>query len=1145
MQLSNYIGLNYPNKIARNLYLGQVLPGSYSLLLKAILKEHQGLLVVLVENFNIAYQLEAELVHGIDGESDVNILHFPDWETLPYDHFSPHPEIISERLATLYRLSTVNTGILIVPIVTVMHKICPLDYIQQNVFIINNNTKLCLDDFIMNLQKSGYNHVKQVMDFGEYVIRGSIIDIFPIGSKLPYRIELFDNCICSIRTFDLDSQRTIEKVSEIKILPSREYSCTQEAIEKFRTNWRSQFSNNSSAIYQNISKNIRIQGIEYYLPLFFEKTASLFEYLPKNSLIVRTKDCVTAANNFFLQVEARFEQFCHDPTRFLLPINKLFFNSTEIFTLINNFNQIICEANIINKISEYNYNLSIQALPEPITDIFCQKLVKILFCVESKGRKDILKQSLKKAFGLEITEEVNNIFEFLQKDINYGILVSKLQKGFILEAINTYVVSYEDVFPNKINQIVRKRERGKSLDLEYSIKNLIEINIGDPIVHIDHGVGRYLGLTQLDYGTTISEFMIIEYAGNNKLYVPITNLNLVHKYSGVDIEHAPLHQLGTDRWQKEKKKASKQIKDIAAQLLEIYAIRASKARNSYIVNQDNYQKFINNFLFTETFDQNKAILEVINDLAIDKPMDRVICGDVGFGKTEIAMRAAFIVADQGKQVAILAPTTLLAGQHYQTFLDRFADFPIQIELLSRFVTKDKQKEIINKIQSGTCDIIIGTHRLLQKDLKFKSLGLLIVDEEHKFGVEQKEKFKKTRSEVDLLSLTATPIPRTLNMAMSGIRDISIIATPPSHRLAVKTFVREYDGSIIKEAIQRELQRGGQVYYLHNKVLTINKTRDFIQSLVPNCIVKVAHGQMPERELEHIMIDFYHKKFDILVCTTIIENGIDIANANTIIIDRADCFGLSQLHQLRGRVGRSHHQAYAFCFTPPESSLNQDAIKRLEALENLDTLGSGFTLATHDLEIRGSGELLGSEQSGNIQTIGFSLYMELLENAVNILKQNGDLGDPESLLELDSLKNIEIDLHMKAFIPEGYIPDVHTRLVLYKRISKAKSSEQLQELTYEFIDRFGKLPIELQNLFEISKLKLLCEQLGVISIKHTVHGYNIEFNEKNKINIDQVIKLLQTNPKDYKLISNNKLCCITKEKPKDAINFVKNIFTSIS
>ena len=1147
----NYLDLKLPSTINKNLYIGNVLPNAYSLLLANIAQHYPGLLVVLAKDFNIAYQLEAELITFIPKEQATifNILHFPDWETLPFDNFSPHPSIISERLATLYNLPMVERGILIVPMVTLMHKLCPPEYIKQNVLIIDTNSILALDDFRFNLEQAGYIRVPQVMGFGEFAIRGSIIDLFPIGSKLPYRIDLLDNKVDSIRTFNIDTQRTIEKISNIRILPAQEYPFNQEAIKKFRTNWRSQFSidPNNSQIYQDVSKGFKSPGLEYYLPLFFDKTSSLFDYLPKNCLIVRTKDCVPACQEFFSQANHRFEQFCHDTSRSILPVNQLFFNSTQIFSLIKQFTQIICSAEIIENISDNDnssFNLAIDNLPDPITNLFDNQINNInqkkIFCVESKGRKEIFRQLINKSYPNIRLQEIEDFSDFFSVNIDNAILITQLINGFILKQSNTAIVCEADLSPQKITTTTRKRD--KQIDPDLSIRNLMEINIGDPIVHVEHGVGRYLGLTQLDYGQTMGEFLVVEYADKNKLYVPITSLNLIHRYSGVDLEHAPLHKLGTDRWQKEKKKASQQIKDTAAHLLEIYAVRASKTGMQHVVNQQSYQKFIDLFLFTDTVDQTKASLDVIADLTSDKPMDRVICGDVGFGKTEIAMRAAFIVAENNKQIAILAPTTLLAQQHYQTFLDRFADFPIQIELLSRFVDNKKQKAIIDKIAKGTCDIVIGTHRLLQKDLKFKSLGLLIIDEEHKFGVEQKEKFKKLRAEVDVLALTATPIPRTLNMAMSGIRDISIIATPPNHRLSVKTFVREFNIEIIKEAIMRELQRGGQVYYLYNKVASINKIAIDLQNLVPQANIKIAHGQMNKKDLEHVMIDFYHRKFNVLVCTTIIENGIDIPTANTIIIDRADCFGLSQLHQLRGRVGRSHHQAYAFCFTPNRSSLTDDAIKRLDAIENLDTLGIGFTLATHDLEIRGSGELLGSEQSGNIQTVGFSLYMELLEHAISYLKQNKDLNNLENSIITEQ---IEIDLQIPAFIPTVYIPDVHTRLILYKKISKARTEHRLNELISEFIDRFGLLPIELQNLFAITKLKILSEELGVTKIKYTNTGCNIEFAINNKVDVDKIIGLLQKHPNKYKLISNNKLCCLGSVAQDSRVDFVSRVLGEIS
>ncbi len=1144
----NYLNLKLPSVITKNLYIGQVLPNSYSMLISTIVQNYSGLLVVLVEDFNIAYQLEAELTTFIsqDQSNFIDILHFPDWETLPFDNFSPHPEIISERLATLYKLPTIERGILIVPMVTLMHKLCPVEYIKKNVLIINNKTTLVLDDFRCHLEQAGYIRVPQVMGFGEFTIRGSIVDLFPVGSKFPYRIDLLDNIIDSIRTFNIDTQRTIEKISSIKILPAQEYPFNQEAIKKFRTNWRMQFASdpNSSQVYQDVSRGFKTPGLEYYLPLFFDTTASLFDYFPKNCLIIRNTSCVVAADEFSSQCRFRFEKLFHDQHRSILKVEQLFLNSTQIFSLIKQFTQIVCSQEIIENIKDNNdnsFNLSVAKLPIVLTDLLNDSSIKKIFCIESKGRREVFRELISKNHPNVKLQDLENLADFNLLDINNAVVINQLTDGFMLPYSNIAIISESDLFPNKITTTNKNKKRDKQLDPDLSIRNLMEINIGDPIVHVEHGVGRYLGLTQLDYGSTISEFLVVEYAEQNKLYVPITNLNFIHRYSGADLEHAPLHKLGTDRWQKEKKKASGQIKDIAAQLLEIYATRASKIGSKYTVNEENYQKFIDLFSFTDTVDQNKASLDVIADLTSNKPMDRVICGDVGFGKTEIAMRAAFVVADNAKQIAILAPTTLLAQQHYQTFLDRFADFPIQIELLSRFVDPKKQQEIINKIAKGTCDIVIGTHRLLQKDLKFKSLGLLIIDEEHKFGVEQKEKFKRLRAEVDVLALTATPIPRTLNMAMSGIRDISIIATPPNHRLSVKTFVREFNMEIIKEAIMRELQRGGQVYYLYNKVATINKIAMDLQNLLPQANVKIAHGQMPKKELEHVMIDFYHRKFNVLVCSTIIENGIDIPTANTIIIDRADCFGLSQLHQLRGRVGRSHHQAYAFCFTPHRSCLTADAIKRLDAIENLDTLGIGFTLATHDLEIRGSGELLGSEQSGNIQTVGFSLYMELLEHAISYLKQHKNLDNLENSIVTEQ---VEIDLQIPAFIPTEYIPDVHTRLILYKKISKARTEHRLHELISEFIDRFGLLPTELKNLFGITKLKLSCEDLGVNKIKYTATGYSMEFLATNKFDIDKIIGLLQQQPNKFKLISNNRLSCLGKIKDDARVEFISELLAAI-
>lgn len=1187
MQLnSNYLNIPSFPLGQQQLYLGGVLPNAYSLVLAEIFKSYQGLLVVLVEDFNIAHGLTEELTTFIPKEQ---ILHFPDWETLPFDNISPQPEIIASRLATLFRLPTTPKGILIVPMITLMHKISPIEYIKQQVLLIELTTKIDLVKFSLDLSQAGYTKVPLVTNYGEYAVRGSIIDLFPAGSDLPFRIDLFGDTVDSIRTFNIENQRTIENIKTVQILPAQEYPFDAAAIKKFRENWRKYFPNNvvGSKIYQEVSAGIKVAGLEYYLPLFFNKTASLLDYLPQNCLIIRNQDVVAAANNFWQQINERYAQCHYNQEQPALPVEQLFFNVTEVINQLQQFPTIICQqqlhtTTIEKKLNQTNtdkstaetlnpaktiiksidldetiiepiginqdkqkptttvhsdkdlkvtsiytiatrsiiqnyYNIPVKTLTQPL-DILIQDQSKgKLFAAESKGRREILKQTLTKKYPFLKIQDITTFDQAFLNPKIAKIILTSLTSGFELINQNLSIITEEDLFPAKTKITTKKAK--KVVDPELSIKNLTEINIGDPIVHLQYGVGRYLGLTILNYDSNQNEFVVIEYADSNKLYVPITNLNLIYRYSGVDIENAPLHSLSNDKWQKEKQKVTKQIKDIAAELLEIYAIRSQKQRSKYQFNQASYQQFTDLFEFTDTVDQAKASLDIINDLTNPKPMDRVICGDVGFGKTEIAMRAAFIVAENSYQIAVLAPTTLLAQQHYQTFLDRFADFPIRIELLSRFTEKSQQPEILARIANGSCDIVIGTHKLLQQNIKFKRLGLLIIDEEHRFGVEQKEKFKKLRANIDLLSLTATPIPRTLNMAISGIRDLSIIATPPTNRIAVKTFVREYSKAIIQEATMRELQRGGQVYYLHNQIETIELAAKTIQELVPYAKVQIAHAKMSKKQLEHVMIDFYHRKFNVLVCTTIIESGIDIPNANTIFIARADCFGLSQLHQLRGRVGRSDHQAYAICFIPDKKTLTKDAVKRLEALENLDSLGIGFTLATHDLEIRGSGELLGKEQSGNMHNVGFGLYLELLEQTVNYLKQHHNLTNlDQHLEEAVSSQLIEIDLQLPAFIPNDYIADLHIKLVLYKRIAKVDSLKELQELKLECIDRFGKLPQPLQNLFALNELRLLAESLGVKKIKLMPSGCLLEFKEQHKINTEKLLKLLQLQPNKFKLIN---------------------------
>jgi transcription-repair coupling factor (superfamily II helicase) len=698
--------------------------------------------------------------------------------------------------------------------------------------------------------------------------------------------------------------------------------------------------------------------------------------------------------------------------------------------------------------------------------------------------------------------------EFLTGTMSLAVAVAELGDGLRLAAHNVRVITSTELGMERPRQRQRRR---RARDPESMIRELTDLQVGAPVVHEDYGVGRYRGLMTLDVDGVLTEFLVLEYAGGDKLYVPVHSLQLVTRYSGAPPEEAPLHRLGSDQWSKAKRKAAEQARDVAAELLNLYAQRAARQGTPLDFGPESYQRFTLEFPFEETEDQLAAIEKVLEDLQSGKPMDRVVCGDVGFGKTEVALRSAFAAVESGQQVAVLVPTTLLADQHYRTFSDRFADWPVRIELLSRFRGASASAAALKGLEDGTVDIVVGTHKLLQSDVKFKRLGLVIVDEEHRFGVKDKERLKRLRAEVHMLTLTATPIPRTLNMTLGGLRDLSIIATPPAERLAVKTFVGEWNDRQIREAVLREIRRGGQIYFVHNRVDNIEGfTRD-LQKLLPEAEIRFAHGQMSERELENVMLDFYHRQFNLLVCTTIIESGIDIPTANTIIIDRADKLGLAQLHQLRGRVGRSHHQAYAYLLAPPMRALTADAQKRLEAIESLEELGSGFTLATHDLEIRGAGELLGEGQSGQIQAIGFTLYNELLARAVSALREGRepDLEDP-------FLHGPEIEIGVPALIPEDYMPDVHMRLVHYKRIANAVSSQELDELQIELIDRFGLLPPPLKTLFAITSLKLVAQSLGIVKIQASAEGGNLRFGERSKVDPTRLIALIEKEPQRYKL-----------------------------
>ncbi len=1108
------------NKISR---FGELHGSSLSLALARYCTQDSNVKLIITQDNQSANQLALELSF-FAGKSQDNpeILIFPDWETLPYDNFSPHQDIISERLKILNTIQTASNLIIIAAVSTIMHKLCPKEFINKNSLVLKCDSSLNINNFRTTLEDSGYYCVNTVLEHGEFSVRGAIIDVFPMGSRLPLRIELFDDEIDTLRTFDPDTQKTIEKISEICILPAREMPLNNESITLFRNNFRSQFNINPSScsLYETVSSGKFASGIEYYLPLFFNDTASIFDYLPENANICLIEDINSSAEKFNAEIESRYEQLKSDINRPILTPKQCFLSPTELFTKANQYKQIRLQHKPLPSGQNFNTNEA-QALPvsrkdnSPLAKLahyVSNKTNRYLIVVESAGRQEMLLELLKQSSVYP--KKSNSWQDFLQDDAQLNITIGPLNYGTEIISEHICIIVESQLFGEQ-TVTPRKTSKSKIIDPDAIVRDLVELQIGAPVVHLEYGVGRYQGLQT--FADSSTEFLTISYAGEDKIYVPVTSLHLISRYTGADSEHAPLHNLRSEQWQKEKNKAITKIHDVAIELLEIYAKREAKKGYKYKFNSSDYQLFASGFLFTETPDQANAIQEIIQDMTSDKPMDRLICGDVGFGKTEVAMRAAFLAAQNGKQVCVLAPTTLLADQHFNNFKERFIDFPITIELLSRFRSQKEANQISKYLQEGKIDIIIGTHKLIQNDIKFKNLGLLIIDEEHRFGVKQKEHIKKFRAEVDILCMTATPIPRTLNLSMAGIRDISLIASPPAKRLSIKTFWQTRQNSSIKEAILREILRGGQVFFLHNSVDTIENVLHEVTFLVPEAKAKIAHGQMRESELERIMSDFYHHKFNVLVCTTIIETGIDIPTANTIIIDRADKFGLAQLHQLRGRVGRSHHQAYAYLLTPNEKLLTKDSKKRLEAIVTYDDLGAGFTLATLDMEIRGAGELLGKNQSGNMHAIGFNLYMEMLDRAVSDLKQG---KTPE--LSYTNNFGAEIDLRIPAIIPEEYIADVHQRLIMYKRIANAKHNSDLDKLKIELIDRFGLLPIEVKLLFAATELKIYATKLGIVKIiASQTNGY-IEFSDSPKIDTAELIKLIQIHSKIYKLDGPSKL-----------------------
>ncbi|MFL6956849.1 transcription-repair coupling factor [Nocardiopsis yanglingensis] len=1114
-------------------------------------RAHDAPLLVIARDNHGANQLEADLHTLLGGDPALPVVAFPDWETLPYDRFSPHPDIISQRLSALHRLPTLKRGLVIVPVQTLLQQLAPRSYVIGGSFDLKVGQRLDLEAEKRRLESAGYRNVPQVMDPGDFAVRGGLLDVFPMGTDEPLRVELLDEDIDSIRAFDPESQRSLDKVEAVHMLPGREVPMDEASIARVLATLRERFDVDTrrSALYQDLKSGLAPAGVEYYLPLFFERTATLFDYLPDGSLPVVCAGAGEAAEAFWAQTGERYEQRRHDVERPLLPPSALYLSPELLRERLNDAPRIevwsadharIADAHALG--DQPLPPLPVAARDAPAGDALKSFLGhypgRVLIAADSPGRREALLEVLQAA---ELKPPVvADLPSFLAHDARFAIAVAPLEDGFALDDPRIAVLTERQLFPERAGSTRRTRRAGR--EPEAIIRDLGELTEGAPIVHEDHGVGRYRGLIAMDVGGMPGEFLEIEYAKGDRLYVPVAQLHLISRYSGASAETAPLHSLGGEQWSKAKRKAAEKVRDVAAELLEIQARRQARAGLALQVDRAMYEPFAAGFPFEETPDQLAAIDATLRDLASSQPMDRVVCGDVGFGKTEVAVRAAFAAASAGKQVAVLVPTTLLAEQHYRNFRDRFADYPLKVEVLSRFKTTKEIKAELEKVAAGTIDVIVGTHRLLQPDVKFKDLGMVIVDEEQRFGVRQKEALKALRANVHLLTLTATPIPRTLNMAMAGLRDLSIIATPPPNRLAVQTFITQWDNALLREAFQRELARGGQLYFLHNDVESIGRMQRELSELVPEARIGIAHGQMPERELEKVMLDFQKQRFNVLLSTTIIESGIDIPNANTIIINRADRFGLAQLHQLRGRVGRSHHRAYAYLVAPDRRSITPDAEKRLEAIASMDELGAGFTLATHDLEIRGAGELLGEDQSGQMAEVGFSLYTELLERAVRSIKQ-GKLPDLDAGEEV---RGAEVELHVPALIPEDYLPDVHTRLTLYKRISSARDSDALRELQVEMIDRFGLLPDAAKHLFAIAELKLKANTLGIRKLDLGENGGRIVFESKPNIDPMAVIQLIQKQPNLYAMEGPDKLRIKHPlPLPEDRFNAARALLTTLA
>ncbi|WP_431191494.1 transcription-repair coupling factor [Ottowia testudinis] len=1115
----------------------------------------------------------------------LRIVMFPDWETLPYDSFSPHQDLISERLATLWAIRQQQADVVLIPATTALVRLAPPAFLAGTTFHFKQGQKLDEAALKAQLTLAGYTHVTQVVSPGEYAVRGGLIDLFPMGSPQPFRVDLFDDEIDSIRAFDPDTQRSLYPVPEVRLLPGREFPTHDEARAKFRSRWRELLEGDptKSRIYKDMGNGVATAGIEYYLPLFFDDTATVFDYLGDGATLVLHGDLEHAFQQFVQDTRERFRLAQGDPERPVLPPEALFLDAEQFYLRAKPHAQLalrpaallprpsgeragvrgaaatsdaasphphpLPEGEGVSPFVEFDHlpDLTVvRGADDPLARLQAHLRAspgRALVLAESAGRRESLLDFLR-ASGLN-PPAFDSLAEFQASDEKIGIATAAVAQGFAWREADIDFVTETELFAQGPTTRRRKKQEQVS-DVEALIKDLSELNLGDPVVHAQHGIGRYRGLVNMDMGAknpdgspALQEFLHLEYAGDAVLYVPVSQLHLIGRYTGVSADEAPLHKLGSGQWEKAKRKAAEQVRDAAAELLNIYARRAAREGHPFRYSPHDYEAFANDFGFEETADQKAAIHAVVQDMISPQPMDRLVCGDVGFGKTEVALRAAFVAVTGGKQVAFLAPTTLLAEQHYQTLADRFAKWPVKVAGMSRFNSAKEVNAALKGISDGSVDIVVGTHKLLSDKTQFKNLGLLIIDEEHRFGVRHKEQMKQFRAEVDVLTLTATPIPRTMGMALEGLRDLSVIATAPQRRLAIKTFVRNEGTGVIREAVLRELKRGGQVYFLHNEVETIENRRQKLEEILPEARIAIAHGQMPERELERVMRDFVAQRHNVLLCSTIIETGIDVPTANTIVIARADKFGLAQLHQLRGRVGRSHHQAYAYLMVPEIEGLTKQAAQRLDAIQQMEELGSGFYLAMHDLEIRGAGEVLGENQSGNMMEIGFQLYNEMLAEAVKALKAG---KEPDLLSPLQAVT--EINLHAPALLPNDYCGDVHLRLSFYKKLATAKTPDQIDTLLEEIVDRFGKLPPPAQTLIDVHRLRVLSQPYGVQKVDAAPGVINIAFKPNPPIEPMSIIQMIQKN-KHIKLAGNDKLR-IEKAlpEPKDRAQMVRDVLRGL-